>query len=111
MGRGALRMLGSLLLLATVGLWIADAAGWVPSTLDDRWSMLMLKAALVLLSAAFLLRLVSPMTRQIGKGRCAVCGAATERGHMYCLDHLRETVHAYRDRAREAAPLPPKRRA
>src|SRR5512139_458574 len=111
MGRGLLLTLGSVLLLATIGLWTADATHMIPSHVDDQWSTLTLRSGAVLLAAALLLRLVSPVTRQIGRGRCAICGASTERGHMYCRDHLQETVHAVRDQTRGRLPSSSKRRA
>ena len=92
-----LRWLGSMLILLTVALWVADAAAWIPRSMDDRWSGLTLKAGLVALAGAVLLRLFAPVATLRRHGRCAVCGHATERGHTYCLDHLQATVNATRD--------------
>jgi len=88
-------LLGCLLLLATVALWVSDVLGFVPTSTD-----LTLKAGIVALAAALLLRLLTPVSGLITQGRCRVCGTRTERGHTYCLDHLQETVNATRDRAR-----------
>ncbi len=96
----SLLTLGSILILATVALWVADAASWIPGSTHDHWSGLTLKMGVVAFGTALLLRLVSPFTSRSGEGRCTVCGRPTERGHAYCLDHLRETVNTYRDRAR-----------
>ena len=101
MGRGLLT-LGSILLLLTIGLWIAGVAEWLPADIDDHWSALSLKAGLVVLAAGLLLRLVSPVRRQVSRGRCAVCGRGIDRGQVYCLDHLQETVNTYRDRTHES---------
>ena len=102
MGRG-LFTLGSILILLTIGLWVAGVVDWLPSDMVDRWSALSLKGGLITLAAGAVLRLVSPVRRQVTRGRCAVCGCAIERGHVYCLDHLQETVNAYRDRQHDAS--------
>ena len=92
--------LGALLILATLALWVADVVELIPSTTDDRWSGLTLRAGIATVAVALLFRLVTPIARAVGTGRCTVCGRATERGHTYCLDHLQETVNAARDQAR-----------
>ena len=102
--------LGSLLLLATVALWLAGAVDMIPGPKDDRWSKLTLEAGMVALAAALVLRIVSPIAKAVGTGRCAVCGNPTERGHTYCLDHMQEAVNAYRDRTREATSSRPRPR-
>ena len=99
MGRGLLS-LGSFLIVTTIALWIAGAAAWVSETFADAASSMTLRAALVLLAAALILRIVTPLAKRLTRGRCTVCGAAVARGHIYCLDHLQETVHSYRDRSR-----------
>lgn len=88
---------GSILILVTLALWVADAAAWIPRSTDDRWAGLTLKAGIVALALAFVVRLLAPVATMRQKGRCAVCGHSTERGHVYCLDHLQETVNAARD--------------
>jgi hypothetical protein len=103
MGR-RLRWLGTMLILVTVALWVADAAALIPGSTDDHWSGLTLKAGLIALAGAFLLQLVAPLASRIRRGRCSVCGHPTERGHTYCLDHLQETVNAHRDLTRNRMP-------
>jgi predicted nucleic acid-binding Zn ribbon protein len=88
---------GSMSILVTVALWVADAASWIPRSTDDRWSGLTLKVGVVALAGALVLRLLAPVAGLRHKGRCAVCGQSTERGRVYCLDHLQETVNATRD--------------
>jgi hypothetical protein len=75
--------------------------GFIPSSTDDQWSRLTLKAGMVALAAALVLRLISPVTGLMAQGRCSVCGNRTERGHTLCLDHFQETVNATRDKARD----------
>ncbi len=89
--------IGSMSILVTVALWVADAVAWIPRSIDDRWSGLTLKAGIVALAGALLLRLLAPVASLRQRGRCTVCGHPTERGHAYCLDHLQETVNATRD--------------
>jgi predicted nucleic acid-binding Zn ribbon protein len=109
MGRGLLS-LGSLLIVATVTLWIAGAAEWVSQSFADSASSITLKAGLVLVAGSFVFRILAPMTKQMTKARCAACGAPVERGQTYCLDHLKETVDSYRDRSRESNLAQPNRR-
>jgi hypothetical protein len=109
MGRGLLS-LGIILLVATVTLWIAGVASWVSPGVADSLSSFTLKAGLVLMAASLAFRILSPVTKKMATAHCAVCGAAVERGHTYCLDHLQETVHSYRDRTRESTLVQPKRR-
>jgi len=96
MGRRLLG-LGMMLIVVTVALWIAEVAEWIPASTDDRWSALTLKAALIALGAGLVLRVLTPLTGLLPKGRCTVCGRSTVRGHSYCLDHLQATVNATRD--------------
>jgi hypothetical protein len=109
MGRN-LNWLGSMLLLLTVLFWIADAADLIPGSTDDQWSGLTLRAGVIALALALLLRLFAPVANRIRSGRCTVCGHPTARGHMYCLDHLQETVNAGRDQARGRTIASPKAR-
>jgi hypothetical protein len=96
--------IGSLAILVTVILWVADAAAWIPRSTDDRWSGLTLKAGIIAVAAGLALRLLAPVARATRSGRCAVCGQSTERGRVYCLDHLQETVNATRDLSHTRTP-------
>jgi len=88
---------GVMLIAVTVALWVADLAAWIPASTDDRWSGLTLKAGLIALGAGLVFRVLAPVADSLPKGRCTVCGRPTERGHLYCLDHLQATVNATRD--------------
>lgn len=106
MGRRLLG-LGVMLIVATVALWVADVAAWIPASTDDRWSSLTLKAGLFAVGAGVVFRILAPLAGLVSKGRCTVCGRPTERGHIYCLDHLQATVNATRDESRNlTAPRP-----
>ena len=102
MGR-RLFSLGWILLVLTVGLWIAGVAGWVPEATDDQWSALTLRATLVVFGAAIVLRVLSPVTKQVVRGRCAVCGRGIDRNQVYCHDHMQEKVNSYRDQTRDGS--------
>jgi hypothetical protein len=103
-----LQWLGALLILATIGLWVADTTDVITSSTDDRWWGLTLRAGLTSLAVALLLRVLSPVAAMIGKERCALCNRPTERGHTYCLDHLRETVSEGQEEARSRPIARPK---
>jgi hypothetical protein len=103
-----LQWLGGMLILATIGLWVAETLDWIQSSTDDRWWGLTLKAGLIALAGALLLRLLAPIAGAFGGARCTVCDRPTERGHIYCLDHLQETVNAGRDQARNRTISRPK---
>ena len=105
MGR-RLGWLGALLLLATLALWVADVVDLIPSATDDQWSGITMRAGMVALAVAVLLRILTPIAGKIAVGRCTVCGRPTERGHTYCMDHLQEMVNAGRDQARNRAATP-----
>jgi len=99
MGRRLLSF-GAFLLAATVVYWMSDAIGWIPSHAEEHWSTLLAKAALVCIAAGLVLRALSPARIKMAKGRCATCGRATPIGHMYCMDHLQESVNTWRDQTR-----------
>jgi hypothetical protein len=102
MGR-TLRFLGLALLAGAVWSSLAEAMGWITPALASEWGGLVLKSGLLCLAAGVLLRALSPVGRELRRGRCVRCGAPIERGQTYCIDHLVETVNEYRDRARARA--------
>ena len=97
MGR-SLFSLGAISLVSTVFLWIAGPAGWMSEQAANASSAISLKAGIVLIVASLLLRMVSPVAKQITKSHCAACGRPVAKGHIYCNDHLQETVNQTRDR-------------
>jgi hypothetical protein len=100
MGR-SLRYLGVFLLAATVWLLIAGAADWMSQHLADRLARTTAMAGIVAMGAGVLLGVVARVAGPRGRGRCQRCGAPTERGQAYCLDHLLKTVDEYRDQHRD----------
>lgn len=99
-----IRYLGLGVLAGTVWLYLAEAAGVLPPGVAREWGALGLKASIALLLGGSLLSLLGPIGRELRRGHCARCGKATERGQVYCLDHLRETVNEYRDQRRGGLP-------
>jgi hypothetical protein len=100
MGR-TLRYLGWVFLAATAWLVLADLAGWVPAGASDRWTMRGITFGLGSLAAGTLLRLFTPIRREIARDRCMHCGAPTEHGHHLCRDHLKAALDEARDRTRK----------
>lgn len=107
MGRRLLG-LGLMLIVVTVGLWVAEVAVWIPASTEARWSGLTLRAGLIALGVGLVLRVLAPLAGLVPKERCTICGRGTERGHTYCLDHLQATVNATRDESRNLPPHRPK---
>jgi hypothetical protein len=103
-----LRTVGTILVLTTVALWVGDAASVIPAGTDDHWWRFTLKWGVLALAGALILRVLRPVSRQLRQGRCTVCGHATRPGHVYCLDHLQETVNATRDKTRDRVMGQPK---
>jgi len=95
-----LRYVGLLLLAATAVLMLADAVGWIESAESRSWVWTGLRAGAICLGAGFLLTLLSPLGRELRRGRCVRCGAVIERTQTYCRDHLQAAVNEYRDQTR-----------
>jgi len=96
-----LRYLGILLVAATAVLMLAEGVGWLEGSVVDRWIWWGARAGVVCLGAGVLLALLSPVGRELRRGRCVRCGVAVERGQTYCRDHLQAAVNEYRDQTRD----------
>jgi len=97
----SLRYLGLAILAACAALLLAGEAGWVGSDISDQWFLPLAKVGGVCFLVGLGLSLLQPVSRRIRQGRCARCGAKTERGQSYCLDHLMATVHEAQDSIRQ----------
>lgn len=96
-----IRFFGLLVLAAAAWFPVAEEAGWIASDMGDRWFLPLAGLGGAVFVVGLLLGALDPARRWMSRGRCARCGAATERGQVYCLDHLRATVHEARDHTRE----------
>ena len=96
-----LRFAGILLLAATAGLMMAEGVGWASSEELRPWIWASARAGVLCLGAGILLALLSPLGRELRRGKCVRCGAPIERGQTYCRDHLQAAVNEYRDQNRE----------
>ena len=92
-----LRNLGLVVLAAAAWVILAGEFGWISSGNADRLFEPLLYGGATLLAAGLLALLLAPLFTGLRRGRCVRCGASTERGQAYCLDHLRATVHEARD--------------
>lgn len=97
-----LRYLGLAILAASVVLLLAGEAGWVEPAFADRWFLPLAKIGAVCFLVGLALALLARLMHAALRGRCVRCGAATERGQSYCLDHLMETVHEAQDAVRRS---------
>jgi len=95
-----LRTTGIIVLALAVGLLLGGEFGWVPTPIVDAGLMPLALLGAISLALGILLGVLSPLGRRMRQGRCVRCGAPTERGQTYCLDHLRSTVDEYRDQNR-----------
>ena len=94
------RFLGLLVLAAAAWFLVAGEVGWIAEASADRWFLPLAGLGGAVLVAGSLLGALDPALRWMSRGRCARCGAATERGQAYCLDHLMQTVHEAQDHTR-----------
>ncbi len=97
-----LRHVGLIVLAATVWLLLADALGWVPDGTSDPWFWKGIALGLACLAAGLVFRLFAPLSREMTRDHCIHCGAPTERGHLYCRDHLKMALDDARDRTRKS---------
>ncbi len=95
-----LRYGGLGLLVVAVWLAIAGSVGWLPDDAVSPWVPLCFKVGAGAIAASLLLGILEPVLRRLRTGRCVRCGAPTERGQAYCLDHLRMALDEYRDQTR-----------
>jgi hypothetical protein len=97
--------LGLLVLAGATWFLIAGEAGWISAELSDQYFLPLVKAGGASFAAGLLLAFLTPAFRRLGKGRCVRCGASTERGQSYCLDHLQATVLEAQDETRRVESL------
>ncbi len=93
----SLRYLGLSILAAAAWALIAGEIGWILPVTSDAWFGPLFKVGGICFLTSLVLTAIVPGLRWVRRGRCVRCGAPTERGHTYCLDHLRATVNETRD--------------
>ena len=96
-----LRFLGAFLVTGAVWLFLAGTAGWVQEAVSGSLGRDALLAGLLCLAGGFVSEMFGRAGRVLRRGHCVRCGAPTERGQTYCLDHLLATVEEYRMRSTE----------
>ena len=97
----ALRNVGLTLIAGIACLALAGSAGWVDAELVDPWIEPGFHLAVGALALGVLGAILGPLVRMVARTRCVRCGVPIERGHLYCADHLKQTVAEYADRERE----------
>jgi hypothetical protein len=100
MGR-LLRYVGIFLLAVTAVLILAEGVGWLEGSVVDVGVWWAARAGAICLAGGVLLAVLSPVGRELRRGRCVRCGSAVERGQTYCSDHLQAAVNEYRDQTRD----------
>jgi hypothetical protein len=96
-----LRYVGTFLLAVTAVLMLAEGVGWLEGTITDVGIWWAARLGVLSLGAGVLLAFLSPVGRELRRGRCVRCGAPVERGQTYCSDHLQAAVNEYRDQTRD----------
>jgi hypothetical protein len=90
------------LLAVTALLMLAGGVGWLEPRVVGPGIWWSLRGGVLCLGLGLLLALLSPVGRELRRGRCVRCGAVVERGQTYCRDHLQAAVNEYRDQNRDA---------
>jgi len=96
------------ILAAALWLIIAGEAGWVGAEIGDL-GLPLAKVGVASFVLGWALSAWNPLARRLRGGRCARCGARTELGHAYCIDHMRTAVQEAQDHMRESASRRPRR--
>ena len=84
---------------------VAGEAGWISVEISDQWFLPLAKVGGICVVAGFALGFVIKALRRANQVRCVRCGAPTERGQSYCLDHLQQTVLEAQDETRRTQSL------
>lgn len=97
-----LRYIGLVVLAGAAWLLVAGEAEWISSSHSDRWFFPLAGAGAACFVGGLLVGVLEPALRWAGRGRCVRCGAKTERGQVFCLDHLKESVQEAQEASRRA---------
>ena len=98
-----LSYLGLVVLAGATWFLVAGEAGWISVEISDQWFLPLAKVGGICVVAGVALGFLSRALRRAKQVRCVRCGAPTERGQSYCLDHLQQTVLEAQDEARRTS--------
>lgn len=93
--------IGFFLWMVAVWGFLAGAAGWIPRDRTDAWGRVALGLGAAFVAGGVILWVAAPLGRILRGSRCARCSRPTDRGHVYCQDHLKETIEEFRDHLSE----------
>jgi len=96
---------GLVVLAGATWFLVAGEAGWISVEISDQWFLPLAKVGGICFVAGMLLGFLGKAFRRAKRVRCVRCGAPTERGQSYCLDHLHETVLEAQDETRRTQSL------
>jgi hypothetical protein len=94
------RFIGLAVLAGATWFLVAGEVKWISRDLGDQWFLPLAKVGGATFVLGMILGLLSPILRRLRQGHCTRCGAATEKGQSYCLDHLASTVQEAQDEIR-----------
>ena len=92
--------IGLIILVGAACLLVADALGWVRPETTDVWVTPLAGGGVLGIVAGLAAGLLARLSRWVQQTKCVRCGATTERGQTYCLDHMQAALNEYRDHAR-----------
>jgi hypothetical protein len=95
-----LSYVGLVVLAGATWFLVAGEAGWISVDIADQWFLPLAKVGGICVVAGVSLGFLTKALRGAKLVRCVRCGAPTERGQSYCLDHLQQTVLEAQDETR-----------
>ena len=95
-----LRYVGLAILAGAAWILLASEARWISADAVHVWLKPALWSGSALFGLGLLATVLAPLGHALRRGHCARCGVSIENGQTYCLDHLRDTLNEYQDRAR-----------
>jgi hypothetical protein len=95
-----LRYGGLVLLAGAAWVLLAGELGWMAADITEVWFGPLFKGGAAMFVLGLALGMFAPVNRALRRGRCVRCGAPTERGQAYCLDHMRAALNEVQDRMR-----------
>ena len=97
MSRVLIRLGGFLVVAAVVYLAAAEI---IRGGVDNKVFWYLAGTGAVSMAAGFILTVFGRGVAAVAGRSCPRCGRRVARGHVYCDDHLQETINEYRDQQR-----------